>query len=262
MLRMLRSPRFLVSISVLALAMLGTLGSLVPTAHALRAMPVPLPPPPSTEADVRTALAALEPELQQCAAQHPAGSARVMVNVYLFPQGIWSASFGVPRGMPAAGGRGTSPFEVCVAGALEQRIGYRTTTFTGSRPRKVSRRFRVQAASIPTVHVGPPTVGPIAAAQETVVRRLLAQNRAALAACLAPTTPGTARATPTPITFRLELADQRLRLTGVLLPEHIDFGTAAPCLERVVGAIAGPSAVGVLRGEISYQLPVVPAATP
>lgn len=235
------------------LAILSSLlGPASTSARAIVAMPVP-----TSLADVQAGLAAIEPEVQQCASSTGTTSpARVMVNVHLFPQGMWSVSFGAPPRTPAIGARGTSPFEGCIANAIMNRIGPRTERFTGTRPRTVSRRFRL-VASTPTVTVTTPTVGPVTAAHAAVVRRVLASRRTEIQACF----PHSARAPRASIRFRLEISPNgQMRITGLRLPAHVDFATVAPCLERAIDGATGPVSPSTLRGEIPYAVQIDAAA--
>jgi hypothetical protein len=239
------------------LALLALLSSLLgpatTSARAIMAMP-----PPTSISDVQAGLAAVEPEVQQCAASTSTTSpARVMVNVHLFPQGMWSVSFGAPPRTPAVGARGSSPFEGCVANAIMNRIGPRTERFTGTRPRTVSRRFRL-AASAPVVTPTAPTVGPVTAAHAAVLRRVLASRRTEIQACF----PHAARAPRSAIRLRLEISPSgQMRITGLRMPAHVDFANVAQCLERALDGATGPTSPSILRGEIPFTVQIdAPAA--
>lgn len=231
------------------------LGPATTSARAIVAMP-----PPTSIADVQAGLAAIEPEVQQCAASTSTTSpARVMVNVHVFPQGVWSVSFGAPPRSPAVGARGTTAFEGCVANAIMNRIGPRTERFTGTRARTVSRRFRLVASSTPTVTATAPTVGPVTAAHAAVVRRVLASRRTEIQACF----PHGARAPRSAVRLRLEISPNgQMRITGLRVPAHLDFPTVAQCLERALDGATGPTSPSILRGEIPYTVQIdAPAAS-
>lgn len=248
---------------VLALTLVALTLFHVRPAHALRvAMPRA-----TTIAEVQTHLAEIEPQVQACGVSTSTTTpARVMVHVHAFPQGFWGVTFGSGRAStPTIGGRGTTPFERCVAQAIEARIGPRTEPFTGTRPRVTSRRFRLVAAATgtPTVSVGPPTVGPISAAYGAAVRRVLASRRAQIQACFPHTPP--ARAARSAIRFGVEVSPSgAIRITGLELPAHVDFANTAQCLERALDGVTGPTQTGILRGEIPYQVQIdaAPAADP
>lgn len=258
----MRTP-ILFAISLAALACFHA-GPLSTRAHALR---VAMPPPQATTiAEVQTNLAAIEPQLQACGVSTSTTTpARVMVHVHAFPQGFWGVTFGAGRAStPTIGGRGTTPFERCVAQAIESRIGARTEPFTGTRPRTISRRFRLVATGTgtpPTVSVAPPTVGPITAAYTAAVRRVLASRRTQIQACFPHTPP--ARAARGTIRFRVEVSPNgAIHITGLGLPSHVDFANTAQCLERALDGANGPAQAGILRGEIPYQVQIdaAPAA--
>ncbi|MBX7191924.1 MAG: hypothetical protein K1X94_07690 [Sandaracinaceae bacterium] len=244
---------FTISLLGLALVCLGPVAS---RAHALRVM-IPPPEPATSAAEVQTALAAVDAELQQCATSTGATSpARVMVNVHLFPQGLWSVTFGPPHGTPEVNLRGASPFEQCVGQALASRIGNRTETFAGTRPRTISRRYRITATP-PTVTPTAPTVGPLSASHTAVVRRALTTRRAQIQGCF----PHAARAPRVTIRLRVEVApDGHLRMSGAHVPPHLDFVTVAQCLERALDGVRGPSTPGILRGEVPFVVQVDPDA--
>lgn len=246
---------------VLTLTGLGLLhtGPHAGSAHALRiAMP-----PATTIAEVQTNLAAIEPQVQACGVSTSTTTpARVMVHVHAFPQGFWGVTFGSGRAStPTVGGRGTTPFERCVAQAIEARIGPRTEPFTGTRARTISRRFRLVApATPPTVQVTAPTVGPITAAYTAAIRRVLNTRRTQIQACFPHTPP--ARATRTPLRLRVEVSPNgAIRITGVQLPAHLDFATTAQCLERALDGANGPTQSGILRGEIQHTVQIDAAQT-
>ena len=233
--------------------MLALLALSVPSLARARMM---ARPPATSVAEIQTALAALEPEVQRCAADtSTTRPARVMVNVYAFPQGQWAITFGPPRGTPSVSDRGRTPFETCVSSALAERIGPRTERFTGTRPRKISRRFRL-VAPVPTVTVAPVTVGPISAAHVAVVRRLLSTRRTQIQACF----PHGARAPRTELHVRLELSPAgELRVTGLRVPPHLDFPAVAQCVERALDGVRGPTGSATLRGELPFSVQIDPA---
>lgn len=255
-------PRLRLAAAALALAALG-LASPDHVAHALRAMP---PTPGSSAAEVQTGLAEIEPQVQQCAASTATTRpTRVMVNVHLFPQGVWSVTFGAPHGTPSPTARGTTGFERCVAGAIAQRIGMRTERFTGARPRTISRRYRLvppASAPTPSVPVVTPTVGPLAA-HAAVVRRVLGTRRTQIQACF----PHGARAPRVTVRMRVEVAPGgQLRITGLHMPPHLDFANVAQCIERAVDGLQAPAMPGTLRGEVPFVVqadaPAASAAAP
>ncbi len=258
----MRTP-ILFALSLAALGLFNA-GPLRTSAHALR---IAMPPPPrqaTTIAEVQTNLAAIEPQVQACGVSTSTTTpARVMVHVHAFPQGFWGVTFGSGRSStPTIGGRGTTPFERCVAQAIEDRIGTHTEPFTGTRARTIDRRFRlVAAATPPTVVVAPPTVGPISAAYSAAVRRVLATHRAQIQACFPHTPP--ARATRSTIRMRVEVSPSgAIRITGLELPGHVDFANSAQCIERALDGVTGPTQPGILRGEVPYtvQIDAAPAA--
>jgi len=228
--------------------------SLLPAAAGARMMVAR--PPATSVATIQTELAALEPEVQRCATDTgTTRPTRVMINVYAFPQGQWAITFGPPRGTPSVSDRGRTAFETCVSSALAGRIGPRTERFTGTRPRKISRRFRLVSA-IPTVVVTEPTVGPITGAHTAVVRRVLSSRRTQIQGCF----PHASRASRTEIRVRLEVSPAGdLRVSGLRVPSHLDFPAVAQCVERALDGVRGPTSPATLRGEIPLQVQIDPA---
>jgi len=233
--------------------MFALLALSVPSAARARMM---ARPPATSVAEIQTALAALEPEVQRCAADtNTTRPTRLMVNVHAFPQGQWAITFGPPRGTPSVSDRGRTAFETCISSALSDRIGPRTERFTGTRPRTISRRFRL-VAPVPSVSVAPVTVGPISAGHVTVVRRLLSSRRTQIQACF----PHGARAPRTEVRVRLELSPAgELRVTGLRVPPHLDFPAVAQCVERALDGVRGPTGPATLRGELPFSVQIDPA---
>ncbi len=240
-------------LAALALSALPSLGA-PSTASALRVAPPP-PVPTVDLAQLRAQLGQLEPEVQACARQTSEAAARAQVNVYAYPDGQWSITFGPPRGTPPPGVRGNTAFEGCVANALTDAIGPSVAPFAGRRPHKISRRFVLRGA-VPTVAVLPDTV---AAFNSGLVRRTLGTRRTAIQACF----PHAARAPRTEIQIRVEVAAAGgVRVTGLQIPAHLDFPAVAQCVERAVDGLVGPTFPGILRGAVpfSVQIDRAPAA--
>lgn len=243
--------RILSTFAVLAALLAPTVN--VASAEALRAFPTP-PPVLRAFSDVPAVLSAVQPQVEQCGRSSPPPSARVQVNVVAFPDGQWSVTFGSPRGTPPPGARGSNAFENCIASVIASELGSQLQPFRGGRPHKVSHRYAF-ATAIPQVTPTAPTVGPLSASQLAVVRRVLATRRAALQDCVPHAAPP--RPTRQPVRMRVEIdASGRLRLTGIELPEHVDFATTAACFERAVDGVAGLATGGTYRGEVTVQLAI------
>jgi hypothetical protein len=112
----------------------------------------------AAEREVAAALASLGPAVQDCAARSGARPGEALqVHAYLFPGGEWLAHVGARS--DDYGTLGRSPLSRCVEDALRARIGSQTRSFRGSKPRVVTRTFRVAAtraarATAPTPETG------------------------------------------------------------------------------------------------------------
>lgn len=218
-------------------------------AHADRAA-ARMARPALDDGQLRTLLELEEPRVQRCAIETGARASRVQVNLYAFPDGSWSVTTGTPRGVPAAGHRGSDALSQCIARALASQIGPTVRRFAGSRPRKISRRFTVTPA--PPAPRTPVDRSPTAA-EVGALSRLLAARRRPLAACF----PHAAGASSTEVALRLEVApDGALRVTGLRIPSHLDFRAVAQCVERALDGARGPSTGDTLRGEVPFRTPI------
>lgn len=115
--------------------------------------PEPGPPVPRQALRVRDVAARMRviaPRVSECVATHFEGERpprRLLVTVFISPDGRWSVGFG-PRAAPPVPGveaRGATPLEVCVANWISSEIGPRLQPPGGRTTRRVTRTYRIAA---------------------------------------------------------------------------------------------------------------------
>jgi len=113
----------------------------------------PGPPVPRSALRVREVagrLRTVTPRVSECVATHYEGErppTRVVVTVFVEPDGRWSLGFGaraVPP-VPGAEARGGTPLEVCIANWISSEIGPRLQPPGGRSVRRVARTYRIAA---------------------------------------------------------------------------------------------------------------------